>query len=245
MLRFENVTIHIKGKTIVKDVCFTASSGRITVLLGKNGAGKSTLIRCLSGLQRYTGQILLGGRELMQYAPRQRAELMSFLPQILPETAMTVEELLELGRCPHAGVLGRMSDIDREAIEVAMVQAGVSEWRHRAVNTLSGGERQRAFMGMMLASGGDMMVLDEPTAFMDPPARREMYSLLGKLKEQGKTIFVTLHDLAEAVRLADDIVVLENDIRFCGSKEQCLLEGVLEQVFDVQKYESAGEIFYR
>ena len=245
MLQFKEVAVSIKGKTVVKNINFTAKRGSVTVLLGKNGAGKSTLLHTLSGFQSYRGDVLLSGDELRTYAPRERARKICVLPQILPHSTMTVEELLELGRCPYVNIFGKLTDMDRAAIDDAMERTGVSCFRERALNTLSGGERQRAYIAMMLACGGELMVLDEPTAFMDLSARRELYDLLRRLKTDGKAILITLHDLSEAVRIADDIVVLDKgNMIFAGSKAECLQRQIPETVFDVTRRNSGEDIFF-
>lgn len=245
MLDFIKTSISINGLSIVKDISFTVKSSKITVLLGKNGSGKSTLLSALGGSTKYKGEISLQGQSLSSLFAPERARKIALLPQILPQTGMSVEELCILGRNPHIGTLGFLSAYDREVIDGALKQARVIELRHRALNTLSGGERQRAFIAMMLSQQAELLVMDEPTTFMDTAARRELLELCLELRSCGKTLLLVLHDLSEAVRIADDIIIIESGkVTFKGSRETCLAEGAIEHAFDVRRCQDGEDIFF-
>ena len=242
MLEFDRVSVDHRGKTILKEVSFSLRPHRITVLLGRNGSGKSTLIRCVNGLTRYTGEIRLDGVSLALTPPRERARKIGILPQILPETALRVGALAALGRNPYVDAAGRLSPEDRRVVSEALRAAGMEEFADRSLRELSGGERQRAYLAMLLAQNTRILLMDEPTTYLDVDARRELRDLIRTLaQKQKKTLLVVLHDLNEAVELADDVVILENGaLRFCGDVRSCLDARALEDCFHVTRRDCLG-----
>ncbi len=238
MLTIDNLGVSHSGKVVLREVSFSLRPGKITVLLGKNGAGKSTLFRCINGLQPHTGQILLNGTPLAHLPPVMRARQIGILPQILPSTGFTVRALVSLGRNPYLGTAGRLSAADRSAVENAMTLAQVQPYGDRTVDTLSGGEKQRAYLAMVLAQDTPLLLLDEPTSYLDTDTRRHLLKLLRELADvHGKTLFVILHDLTEAVELADDAVILADGTSvFCGSVRECLRQDALEKWFGVERF---------
>lgn len=243
MLAFSHVSVRTGKTEILRDVDFSLTPGRITVLLGKNGSGKSTLLQCVNRMRRYDGTILLAGADIASLSPVERARRVALFPQFLPETAFTVETLVSLGRSPYTGPDGRLSAADREAVQDAMALAGVTEYRQRTVSSLSGGEKQRAWLAMVLAQDTPLLLLDEPASFLDTDARRELYEILRLLvRERGKTVLTVLHDLNEAVRLGEDVVVLaDHTACFRGSFGECLDCGVLERIFSVRRFTVTDE----
>ncbi|MBR4960548.1 MAG: ABC transporter ATP-binding protein, partial [Clostridia bacterium] len=235
---FDALRVCRGGQVILKDVSFSLRPGRITVLLGKNGAGKSTLFGCLNGLVPYTGEILLDGLPLSRISPEARAKRIGILPQFLPASGFSVRTLVSLGRNPYVGAGGRLSAEDREAVENAMVSAGISGFEDRRADTLSGGERQRAYLAMILAQDTPFIALDEPASHLDADASRRMLSLLRELADHhGKTLLVILHDLTEALALADDAVILaDHTCVFSGTTEECLASRMPEKFFGVHRY---------
>ena len=248
MLEFDRMSVDHRGKTILKEVSFSLRPHRITVLLGRNGSGKSTLIRCVNGLQRHTGEIRLDGVSLALTPPRERARKIGILPQILPETALTVRALAALGRNPYVDAAGRLSPEDRRMVAEALRAAGMEDFADRSLRELSGGERQRAFLAMLLAQNTRILLMDEPTTYLDVDARRELRDLIRTLaRKQKKTLLVVLHDLNEAMELADDVVILENgETRFCGDVQACLDAHMLEDCFHVARRDClGGGVFYQ
>ncbi len=255
MLTFSHITVVRGGKNIVNDVSFSLPKGEITVLLGKNGTGKSTLLGCVNGTVPYTGQISyteISGTTipLTALSPRERAKRISLLPQFLPDTSMTVYDLVSLGRTPYTGY--RLAKNDHAQITKAIERTVIANLANRCVNTLSGGEKQRAYLAMLLAQDTPMLLLDEPGTYLDADARRELYALLASLTEPGekggKTILTIMHDLSEAVALgANGVVLRDGQCVFAGSMTDCMESGILEQTFGVQKYvaEKENRIFYR
>ncbi len=242
MLEFRNVTVNIGQNTIVKDVYFTAETGKITVLLGKNGSGKSTLIRAANGLVRFDGTILFDGRVV---TPTERARLAAFLPQSVPQTELSVRDVVALGRHPYTGLTGKLGLQDRAVIEECITRLELEPLQARRCNSLSGGERQRVFLAMLLAQQTPLLIMDEPSTFMDVDAAGALDTLCDTLRGEGKTVLMVMHDLNRALALADRVVLLENGrVCFVGSREECLAQQMIEQHFGVHRVTAENHIFF-
>ena len=190
--------------------------GTLTALLGTNGAGKSTLLRTLAGLQPpLAGEIFWEGNSLASLTPEERAKRLSIVLTVRPETGnLTVREVVALGRLPHRqGLWGsRNAAADAEAVERAMRLTTTSAWSERPVSRLSDGERQRVFIAKALAQETPLILLDEPTAFLDYPSRVQFFNLLKRLtNEMGKTVLLSSHDVELAATHADRILLLSKE----------------------------------
>lgn len=190
--------------------------GTLTALLGTNGAGKSTLLRTLAGLQPpLAGEIFWEGNSLASLTPEERAKRLSIVLTVRPETGnLTVREVVALGRLPHRqGLWGsRNAAADAEAVERAMQLTTTSAWSERPVSRLSDGERQRVFIAKALAQETPLILLDEPTAFLDYPSRVQFFNLLKRLtNEMGKTVLLSSHDVELAATHADRILLLSKE----------------------------------
>lgn len=190
--------------------------GTLTALLGANGAGKSTLLRTLAGLQPpLAGDIFWEGNSLASLTPEERAKRLSIVLTVRPETGnLTVREVVALGRLPHRqGLWGsRNAAADAEAVERAMRLTTTSAWSERPVSRLSDGERQRVFIAKALAQETPLILLDEPTAFLDYPSRVQFFNLLKRLtNEMGKTVLLSSHDVELAAAHADRILLLSKE----------------------------------
>ena len=190
--------------------------GTLTALLGTNGAGKSTLLRTLAGLQPpLAGDIFWEGNSLASLTPEERAKRLSIVLTVRPETGnLTVREVVTLGRLPHRqGLWGsRNAAADAEAVERAMRLTTTSAWSERPVSRLSDGERQRVFIAKALAQKTPLILLDEPTAFLDYPSRVQFFNLLKRLtNEMGKTVLLSSHDVELAAAHADRILLLSKE----------------------------------
>ena len=190
--------------------------GTLTVLLGTNGAGKSTLLRTLAGLQPpLAGDIFWEGNSLASLTPEERAKRLSIVLTVRPETGnLTVREVVALGRLPHRqGLWGsRNAAADAEAVERAMQLTTRSTWSERPVSRLSDGERQWVFIAKALAQETPLILLDEPTAFLDYPSRVQFFNLLKRLtNEMGKTVLLSSHDVELAAAHADRILLLSKE----------------------------------
>ncbi len=249
MLTIQGLCVARGGAPVLEDIGFPLVPHTFTALLGKNGSGKSTLVSCINQMTPYTGEITFSDRSLALMSPRERARTVAILPQLLPSPALTVGELVAFGRSPYLDLGRRPSDADRHAVDDAIRRVGIEPLRDRPVNQLSGGERQKAFLAMILAQNTRVMVLDEPTAHMDPEYGGTFLSLLTDLKAtRKKTLLVVMHDLAQAVRHADRIAVLDQHrLCFYGTTEECLASGVIERIFGVKShriYEGGQELVF-
>ncbi len=238
-MKIKNLSAYYGKKQILHSIDLTLERRKFTVLIGKNGSGKSTLLGCINGQVRYTGQILLDGCPIETYPHRERAKQVAYLPQFLPGTALTAQQLIALGRNPYLGLSGRLQKEDREQIEKAICLTDTQALRNRLVATLSGGERQKIYLAMLLAQDADILLLDEPTAHMDMGFTGEFLTLLRSLtEEQGKTVLAVLHNLNDAVTHAHNLLLM-NEGRLEDAEQ-------IENIFGVQKiFYNETEYFYK
>ncbi|RKT54351.1 ABC transporter ATP-binding protein [Saccharothrix australiensis] len=200
--------------TVLSDVHLAARPGELITLIGPNGAGKSTLLRTLVGAQPpLGGRVLLDGHDLAALSPRERARRLAVtLTEPVDVGMMSVEAVVALGRLPYRSWIGRSTARDRAAVDRALVDAGVEELRHRGLGDLSDGERQRVMVARALAQEPAVLVLDEPTAFLDVARRIELAAMLTRLTATtGAAIILSTHDLAFALRRADQVWLVGAD----------------------------------
>lgn len=210
--------------------------GAITSVVGPNGCGKSTMVKLVDGfLRAQSGQVLVDGVPTLSLKAKERARQVAVLAQASRPPAMTVEALVACGRYPYQSHQGRLSREDREQVEYAMELANVTRFRDHELRLLSGGERQRAFIAMTLAQDTRLIVLDEPTTYLDIRACHETMQLVRRLnEEEGKTVVMVIHDLDLALRYSDRLLVMERGRAACaGSVEEVLAAGALERAFGV------------
>lgn len=205
----DGLSIGYRGRTIMQGCSMGVRRGRLTCLIGANGEGKSTLLRTLAGLQPpIAGRLLIEGREITSLSRRELAEKVAVVLTDRADTlAMTARETVAMGRAPYTGFWGTLTDDDRRAVDRSLARVGILELASRRLSTLSDGERQKAMIAKALAQHTDIILLDEPTAFLDYPSKVEILKLLRQLsKEEAKTILMSTHDINLAVRLADDFI---------------------------------------
>ena len=243
---FKNLSLQIGNAPILQEINATLNRGRLTALIGRNGSGKSSLLACACGQARYQGELLLAGADLQTYSPKEKALQLAMLPQQLPTPSRSVWELCALGRAPHTTLSGKLTPKDRAAIQAALQQAGMEPMADRELATLSGGERQRAFLAMILAQDSPILLLDEPTTYLDMSAAAEFTALLKTLVvEQQKTVLAVLHDLNNAIAYADDLWILDQGkLIYAGATADCLQTDRIEKTFDVRRAQSAERIFF-
>ena len=210
MINIDNLSIGycVKGgnKTVAEGLTVSLPEGRLTCLIGYNGAGKSTLLRTLAGFQpKLGGNIYIGGREISDYSGRELSRTVSVVLTSKPDVMnMTVREIVALGRTPYTGYWGTLGDEDRRIVDDSMRQVGIDRLAERMSGTLSDGERQKMMIAKALAQQTPLIILDEPTAFLDYPSKVETMLLLVRLcRDTGKTIFMSTHDLELALQTAD------------------------------------------
>ena len=232
------LTVSAAGREILHGVDIEIPAGRRTAIIGPNGAGKTTLLRALAGLnRRYTGEIQLDGRELGSYTEKELARVRAILPQERAAAqGLTVEQLVTYGRFAHAGLFQTRSDAeDREAVAWAMEMANVDTFAARDVHTLSGGERQRVFLAMALSQKPRLLLLDEPTTYLDIAHQLRVMEITRRLSaEHGMTILMVLHDMAHAMQYADDIILVRDGaVAATGTPAEVLTEERIADVFGV------------
>jgi len=234
-LAAEGVRLGYGDRTIVDDLDLEIVHGTITTVIGPNGCGKSTLLRALSRLLAPSrGQVLLDGRRIDRMPTKEVATVLGLLPQAptAPE-GLTVGDLVARGRHPHQAWYRQWSGDDEEAVAEALAWTGIADLAERPVDELSGGQRQRAWISMALAQGTELLLLDEPTTFLDLAHQVEVLELVTRLNtERGRTVVMVLHDLNLAARYADRLVAMKDGvIRAQGTPAEVITEPLLREVF--------------
>ncbi|SHL70776.1 ABC transporter ATP-binding protein [Halomonas cupida] len=226
-----------ESRRVLDDVDLSVAEGKVTILLGPNGSGKSTLLKTLARtLKPSGGQILLDGKDIHQRSSRDVACRLGILPQgpTAPE-GLTVRQLVAMGRFPHQRLWRRDSAEDERAIADAMAYTDVTDFAERGVDALSGGQRQRCWIAMVLAQNTDLILLDEPTTFLDLKVQVDLLELLTRLAhEHGRTLLVVLHDLNLAAAYADHLVMMRDGrIVESGTPQQVFTAANLKRVFEL------------
>lgn len=221
--------------SILDDIDLTIADGQVTILIGPNGCGKSTLLRTMARILKPTrGNVLLDGKDIHTLNTRAVAARLGLLPQgpIAPE-GLTVRELVAQGRYPHQSLLRQWTQADEDAVLGAMATAGITDFADRAIDTLSGGQRQRCWVAMVLAQETDLILLDEPTTFLDLKVQVDLMDLLtGLAHERGRTLVIVLHELSLAAAYADHLVMMKaGQIVAAGSPDDIFTADRLKHVF--------------
>ncbi|WP_144555367.1 ABC transporter ATP-binding protein [Bacillus sp. X1(2014)] len=236
-LSTENLQIGYGDKTIVENLNLHINKGEITTIIGANGCGKSTILKTLARVHAAkSGIVYLDGKMIHKVPTKEIARKMAVLPQS-PEApnGLTVYELISFGRSPHQSGFGKLTDNDRQVIEWALEVTGLSLFADHPVDALSGGQRQRAWIAMAIAQETDLLLLDEPTTYLDMAHQLEILQLLEKLnKEQNRTIVMVIHDLNHASRFSHHMVALrKGTIVKEGSADEVMTPDVLKTVFQI------------
>ena len=237
-LEVRGVTLGYADRTVVDDLDLALAPGRITCIVGANACGKSTVLRSMARLLKPRGgQVVLDGRDLHSMPTKQVARTLGLLPQspVAPE-GIVVADLVARGRHPHQGALARWTREDDEAVAEALELTGTAELAERSVDELSGGQRQRVWIAMVLAQQTDLLLLDEPTTFLDVAHQVEVLDLLTDLnRARGTTIAMVLHDLNLAARYADRLVALRaGSLHAAGDPAEVLTADVVRDVFGME-----------
>jgi iron complex transport system ATP-binding protein len=235
MLEIAGLRAGYDGTDVLHGLDLSLQAGEMVGLLGPNGSGKSTLLRVVAGLLvARAGRVILAGRELRAYAARDRAKLIGLVPQFaaLP-FAFSVGDVVAMGRHPYIGLLGAMSAHDRQAVELALDMADVSDLRERLVTELSGGEFQRVLIARALAQEPRLLLLDEPTAHLDLNHQVDIALLMGRLNhDQGLTILWVSHDVNLAGEFCDRLLMLKGgELVADGTPAETITPAGLRQVY--------------
>lgn len=236
-LRAEQVSVSYSGTPIVREVDAELRPGAVTALIGPNGSGKTTLLRGMCRLAPLvSGRISLDAQDIGTLSPKAFAKRLTILAQQRPTpTGLTVAEVVELGRHPHRRRLARTDPQGAEAVERALSLAGLQELRHQPVAELSGGQLQRVWLATCLAQQTDVLLLDEPTTFLDLKHQMSLLDLIRDLADVHElTVGVVLHDLEQAADIADHVILLsEGQVVAAGPPEQVMTGERLSEVYGV------------
>jgi len=233
-LQARALTLRRDQRTLSHDLSLDIQDGAFTVIIGPNACGKSTLLAALSRLLVPScGQVLLDGQDIQQRPAKDVARRLALLPQSASAPdGIRVAELVARGRYPHQRLWQQWSPEDEQAVQRAMHATGIEALAERPVQALSGGQRQRVWIAMVLAQDTPLLLLDEPTTYLDIAHQYELLELLRALNRQGRTIVAVLHDLNQACRYASHLVAMrEGAIVAQGAPAQIFTEALVQQVF--------------
>ncbi len=234
MIKLEKVCCGYGKKTIVRDADVNFEKNKITVIVGPNGCGKTTLLKTMARLINLkSGDMALDDKKISEYGRNEFAKKVTFMPQMRHTPDMTVEDFLMCGRYPYMNFNKVPKEEDKMAVEQVLLAADMEEYRHTPLKKLSGGERQKVYFAMVLTQQTEVILLDEPTTYLDMDKQYEMLDLIKKMTD--KTIVMVLHDLPLALKYADSLIVMEKGrIAGHGSVEEILESGILKEVYRVK-----------
>lgn len=214
-ITLEQLSVGYKGfPPVVSNINVEIKSGELTCLIGSNGIGKSTLLKTLTGfLPKLSGRLLLDGHDINMLSQRERAKYISIVLTYKSDVQnLSVTEMVGMGRMPYTGFWGKLNTSDQTIVDEAIEMVGIEHLKNRMIQTLSDGERQKVMIAKALAQQTPVILLDEPTSFLDFPSKVEMLQLLHRLaKETNKVVFLSTHDLELALRIADRLVELNKN----------------------------------
>lgn len=235
-ISFQNLSLGYGNNIILKDVNLELPEGKITALLGPNGCGKSTLLKSIIKiLKPKKGEVRFQNKNIEELDSKYIAKQIAFLPQVQPiPEGITVKDLVSYGRSPYTNFWGTIKKTDKAFMQKVMKEVGVLELQDNFISELSGGQRQRAWLAMVLAQDSPFILLDEPTTYMDINHQIELMSILRRLNKKGKTIIVVLHDINQAARYCDHLILLKDGkVISQGTTKEIMNKKLLQEVFDI------------
>ncbi|MDD6796231.1 MAG: ABC transporter ATP-binding protein [Clostridiaceae bacterium] len=217
----KNLEVAYENNTIIKDMDLSIPKGQVSIIIGSNGCGKSTLLKTIARINKAkNGDIFINKKNIKEVKEKDIAKEVAFLPQgpVCP-SGLTVRELVAFGRFPHQKMIGGLKKHDKDIIDWAIKETGLTEFADRGVENLSGGQRQRAWIAFALAQETEIIMLDEPTTYLDMSYQLEVLEVLQKLNREKKiTVVIVLHELNNACRFADNIIGLKKGKIICEGK---------------------------
>lgn len=233
----KNLTISYGNINIVKELNLTIPKGKITTIIGANGCGKSTILKTLARIIKpKSGEIYINGKNLRSQSSKELAQIMAVLPQS-PQApkGLTVEELISYGRFPHQKGLGKLKKEDKDIVNWSLEKTGILEFKDRTIEALSGGQRQRAWIAMALAQETEILLLDEPTTYLDLAHQLDILKLLEELnRKEGRTIVMVIHELNNAARFADYMIgIKKGEIVCTGTSNEVMTKENLREIFNI------------
>lgn len=235
MLEIKNLTAGYSGDPVLRYVNLEIPEGKLTVVAGPNGCGKSTLLKAIAGILPGEREVVLSGQPLHSLPPKELAKRIAYLPQNRTIPEITAQRLVLHGRFPYLSYPRRYRPEDIRIAKESMKTLGIESLADRNLATLSGGQRQKVYLAMALAQDTPVVLLDEPTTFLDIRYQLQLMELTRLLAEQGKTMVLVLHDLAMALEYADHLVILSGGrIAAQGDAETVFSSGILKEIFGVE-----------
>lgn len=235
---FKNITIQYGKKTVLSNVDIQIPKGKIVTIIGQNGCGKSSILKIISkAVVPKKGEVLYNGKPLKQYPPKQLAQKIAYLAQVHTSPPdIDVRTLVSYGRYPHTRMGRRMTMKDVEVIDRVLEMTGLCTLQNQKISTLSGGELQRAWIAMTICQEPEILILDEPTTYLDINYQLEVLELIKKLNNDlGITIVMVLHDLNMAARYSDYIYAIKDgSVYACGTSSEMMTTNKLKAVFQIQ-----------
>lgn len=250
MINLKEINAGYGKDIILNNMDCTFKEGEITSVIGMNGCGKSTLLKVIAGLiQPVSGEIEVKGQSLLSLTDKDRAKLISYLPQSRNTPVISAKRMVLHGRFPYLSYPRRYSSKDKKIALAAMERVGILGLRDKNMSELSGGERQKVYIAMALTQDTRIILLDEPTTFLDITYQLELLKLLTELRDEGKTVITVIHDLSLALRYSNKIIVLQNGrVKYCNTPKEVYKSGILEEVFKVKAHhfmeEDKSEFYY-
>lgn len=234
MIALKDFSIGYGTRMLIEHATTVVPGACLTALIGRNGAGKSTLLRALGGLNgAYSGTIEVEGRDLRMLLPRDMAKLIAFVTtERVRIPGLRCADLVALGRAPYTGWAGRLSESDHAVVDDSLTAVGMSAYASRTMDRMSDGECQRVMIARALAQDTPVILLDEPTSFLDLPNRFELCSLLGSLAhERGKCVLFSTHELDIALHMADAIMLVDSPVLYNLPVREMLDAGHIDRIF--------------
>ena len=235
MIELQHFSIGYKENSLLHEVNATIKKGQLTALIGRNGTGKSTLLRAIAGLNRcYSGKIILDGHDIACMKTEDMAKTLAVVTTERTRIAnLRCEDVVAIGRAPYTNWIGRMQPQDREIVMRSLSSVGMEAYAGRTMDKMSDGECQRIMIARALAQETPVILLDEPTSFLDMPNRYELCSLLARLAHaEGKCILFSTHELDIALSLSDRIALIDTPVLHCLPTSEMIRSGHIERLFN-------------
>ena len=243
MYKLKNLYSGYKNKIILKNITleFSDLKGSLIALIGQNGGGKTTLLRVMSGLQKYSGSVLLNNREVKNYSRREFSKCVTFMmstKNFNPVYPFTAREIISMGRMPYKNLFGRLNADDEKIINHVSEMLNVKKFLERNILELSDGERQLIFLASALVQNTDIIILDEPVSALDPDKSARVFKILSELAHSGKIIIAAVHDLNIAAAYSDFYIALNNGELISHGRTKNLNADILEKLYNAhfEKY---------
>ena len=236
MLEIKDICAGYEGREVLHHLNLEIEKGKITILAGPNGCGKSTFLKVMTGMHaKSSGEIFVDGKPMESYKSNELAQKIAYLPQSRNVPEISVQRMVLHGRFPYLQYPRRYRKIDMEIAKNALCQVGMEEHADKNMNRLSGGMQQKVYIAMALAQDTPVIMMDEPTSFLDIVYQLKLMEIARELANQGKAVVMVLHDIAMALKTADKMVVLSSgEIKGSGTSAEVFESGVLDEVFGLK-----------